>query len=127
MFKIIKKLFIYLYFRNTICNRIKGATEGTLFPTHLNKKAVFRVFRKSFCRALPIVFRREVIASGLRGWEYSLSDDFLDTPDKNPDNECYCRKMDTCLKKGLSDLTPCYYSTFFFFFLTRRKKQFLSI
>nr|UEN71287.1 sensory neuron membrane protein 2 [Gregopimpla kuwanae] len=96
---------------NTICNRIQGATEGELFPTHLNKNAVFRVFRKAFCRAFPIEFKKEVVTeSGLLGYQYSLTDDFLDQPDTNPENECYCRKMDKCLKKGLSDLTPCYYN-----------------
>ncbi|KAF7987420.1 hypothetical protein HCN44_003182 [Aphidius gifuensis] len=95
---------------NTFCNQIKGATEGSLFPTHMDKNAVFRVFRKAFCRTLPIVFKKEVVSSGLKGYEYSLSDNFLDTPDNNPDNECYCRKMSKCLKKGLSDLTPCYYN-----------------
>ncbi|CAD6243103.1 GSCOCG00009640001-RA-CDS [Cotesia congregata] len=96
---------------NTICNRIRGATEGTLFPSNLDKSAVFRVFRKAFCRALPIVFKNEVTtSSGLTGWEYTLSDNFLDPPDMNPENECYCRKMKKCLRKGLSDLTPCYYN-----------------
>ncbi|XP_043287176.1 scavenger receptor class B member 1 [Venturia canescens] len=96
---------------NTICNRIQGATEGTLFPTNLDKNAVFRVFRKAFCRAFPIEFKDEVETdSGLTGWKYSLTDNFLDQPDVNPENECYCRKMKTCLKRGLSDLTPCYYN-----------------
>ncbi|XP_066584676.1 scavenger receptor class B member 1-like [Prorops nasuta] len=96
---------------NTICNRIQGATEGVVFPRNLDKHAVFRVFRKAFCRPLPIVFRKEVSTkSGLPGYLYSLSDDFLDPPEQNPENECYCRKMKKCLKKGLSDLTPCYYN-----------------
>ncbi|KAK0095240.1 hypothetical protein PV326_008892 [Microctonus aethiopoides] len=96
---------------NTICNQIKGATEGTLFPTHIDKNAVFRVFRKAFCRTLPLVYVGDAITTnGLPGWEYSLSKDFLDPPDVNPENECYCRKMKKCLKKGLSDLTPCYYN-----------------
>lgn len=82
----------------------------------MDKNAVFRVFRKAFCRTLPIVFKKEVVSSGLRGYEYSLSDNFLDTPDNNPDNECYCRKMSKCLKKGLSDLTPCYYSQYEFIY-----------
>ncbi|KAK2577977.1 hypothetical protein KPH14_008412 [Odynerus spinipes] len=96
---------------NTICNRIRGATEGTVFPANLDKRAVFRVFRKAFCRTLPIVFKKEVITQeGIPGYLYGLSEDFLDPPDVNPDNECYCRKLKKCLKKGLSDLMPCYYS-----------------
>lgn len=79
----------------------------------MDKHAIFRVFRKAFCRTLPIIFRKEVVTeSGLPGYLYTLADDFADPPDQNPDNLCYCRKMKTCLKKGLSDLTPCYYSTY---------------
>ncbi|OAD57791.1 Scavenger receptor class B member 1, partial [Eufriesea mexicana] len=96
---------------NTICNRIKGSSEGELFPTNIDKHAVFRIFRKAFCRSIPIVFRKEVVAdNGIDGYLYSMSDDFLDPPELNPDNACYCRKKGKCLKKGLSDMTPCYYS-----------------
>ncbi|XP_026673860.1 scavenger receptor class B member 1-like isoform X2 [Ceratina calcarata] len=99
------------YPENTICNRIRGATEGELFPSYIDKHASFRVYRKAFCRAIPIVFRSEVLTeSGLNGFLYSMADDFLDTPDVNPDNACYCKKKGKCLKKGLSDMTPCYYS-----------------
>ncbi|XP_016914043.1 scavenger receptor class B member 1-like [Apis cerana] len=98
------------YPENTICNRIKGTTEGELFPSYLDKHAVFRIFRKAFCKAIPIVFKKEVIMdNGLNGYLYSMSDDFLDTSEQNPDNACYCRKKKQCLKKGLSDITPCYY------------------
>ncbi|TGZ46958.1 scavenger receptor class B member 1 [Temnothorax longispinosus] len=96
---------------NTICNRLRGATEGIVYPSHMDKRATFRVYRKAFCRPLPIQFRKEVWAdNGLPGYLYTLRDDFADPPDQNPDNECYCRKMKTCLKKGLSDVTPCYYN-----------------
>lgn len=96
---------------NTICNRIKGATEGELFPSHLDEHAVFRVYRKAFCRAIPIVFKEKVwVESGLDGYLYTVADDFLDSPKENPDNECYCRNKPKCMKKGLSDMTPCYYT-----------------
>ncbi|KOC63072.1 Scavenger receptor class B member 1 [Habropoda laboriosa] len=98
------------YPENTICNRVKGATEGELLPANLDKHAVFRVFRKAFCRAIPIVYKEEVITNnGLLGYLYRMPDDFLYTPDENPDNACFCKKKKKCLKKGLSDMTPCYY------------------
>ncbi|KAH0951798.1 hypothetical protein HN011_007991 [Eciton burchellii] len=95
---------------NTICNMIQGATEGIVYPSYLNKQAVFRVFRKAFCRALPIRFRKEVLYDGIPGYFYSLTDDFADPPDQNPDNKCYCYKSGNCLKKGLINVTPCYYN-----------------
>ncbi|XP_029040309.1 scavenger receptor class B member 1 [Osmia bicornis bicornis] len=95
---------------NTICNRVKGTTEGELFPANLDEHATFRVYRKAFCRAIPIVFKEKVwVESGLEGYLYTVASDFLDPPDLNPINECYCRNR-KCLKRGLSDMTPCYYS-----------------
>lgn len=108
---------------NTLCNRIQGATEGVVFPLNMNKDAVFRIWRKAFCRTFPIKYIGETVAdNGLAAYKYTFTDDFLDTPETNPDNECYCRKMKKCLKKGLSDLTPCYYSEWLYcydFFFTR--------
>ncbi|EFN79581.1 scavenger receptor class B member 1 [Harpegnathos saltator] len=95
---------------NTACNTLQGATEGIIFPSHLDKNATFRVFRKMFCRPLPITFQKEVWTKyGLPGYYYVLADNFADPPEQNPDNECYCRKK-ACLKRGLSDLTPCTYN-----------------
>lgn len=104
---------LFLLCRNTACNSIKGATEGIIYPTHLDKDAIFRVYRKAFCRPLPIKFRKEVWTEyGLPGYYYTLTDNFADPPESNPDNECYCHDKKKCLKKGLVDLTPCYYSTY---------------
>ncbi|CAB0029574.1 unnamed protein product [Trichogramma brassicae] len=95
--------------RNTKCNRLQGATEGTVFPANMDPKAVFRVFRKAFCRPVPITFQKKVVAAGLPAYQYTIVDNFADPPEENPDNECYCRNNE-CLKKGLMDLTPCYYT-----------------
>ncbi|XP_012221709.1 scavenger receptor class B member 1-like isoform X2 [Linepithema humile] len=96
---------------NNNCNTLQGATEGIIFPSNIDKRAIFRVFRKAFCRALPIMYRKETWAkNGLPGYLYTLTDDFADLPDQNPDNACFCRKMKSCLKKGLLDVTPCYYN-----------------
>jgi len=103
---------IFFRFRNTACNRIQGSTDGIVFPSHIDKRVIFRVFRKAFCRPLPIVFKKEVWLDGIPGYLYTLADNFADLPDQNPDNECFCRREKSCLRKGLSDLTPCYYSTY---------------
>lgn len=108
--------FFYLLLRNTRCNSIRGATEATVFPSKLDEHAVFRVFRKAFCRPIPIVFKKKVKQNGLPAFQYTIPDNFADPPEMNPDNECFCRSKE-CLKKGLLDLTPCYYSEYFFVFL----------
>lgn len=104
---------IFFLFRNTICNRMQGSSEGILYPPSLDKRTIFRIIRKAFCRPLPIAFEKEVWTdNGIPGYLFTLMDNFADLPDQNPDNECFCRKLKTCMKKGLSNTTPCYYSTY---------------
>ncbi|OXU24944.1 hypothetical protein TSAR_015667 [Trichomalopsis sarcophagae] len=95
--------------RNTRCNSIRGATEATVFPSKMDEHAVFRVFRKAFCRPIPIVFEKRLDLHGLPAFQYTIPDNFADPPELNPDNECFCREKE-CLKRGLLDLTPCYYN-----------------
>ncbi|KAJ8688359.1 hypothetical protein QAD02_024154 [Eretmocerus hayati] len=94
---------------NKKCNRIQGASEGTVFPTHMDTRATFRIFRKAFCRPVPIAFAKEVKKNGVPGYLYTIPENFADPPDQNPENECYCFKGE-CMKKGLLELTPCYYN-----------------
>ena len=82
-----------------------------MFPTFMHPHAVFRVFRKVFCRPIPIAFVKEVEKSGVPGYLYNIPENFADPPSENPENECYCRNRE-CLRKGLMDLTPCYYSEY---------------
>lgn len=52
-----------------------------------------------------------VFKNGVPAFWYKLPDDVFETPDKNPAQACYCNpKERACLPKGLSDITPCYYS-----------------
>lgn len=54
-----------------------------------------------------------VFDNGIPGYWYKLPDNVFDTPDQNPAQACYCDpKVKTCLPKGLSDITPCYYSKY---------------
>ncbi|CAB0014911.1 unnamed protein product, partial [Nesidiocoris tenuis] len=94
--------------RTSKCNSARGTTEGYLMPANLQPNSSFTIFRRAFCRPLPFVYvGQEITRQGYRAFRYSFPDNILD-PD-NPDNKCYCKK-DGCLKRGLSDLSPCYYS-----------------
>ncbi|XP_032674305.1 scavenger receptor class B member 1-like isoform X2 [Odontomachus brunneus] len=96
---------------NTACNILQGTMDGLLFPPHLDKDATFRIYRKVFCRPLPIMYRKEITAYyGLPGYYYTFMDDFADPPEQNPNNKCYCPSKKICLKKGLINVTPCYYN-----------------
>ncbi|XP_044735258.1 scavenger receptor class B member 1-like [Chrysoperla carnea] len=94
---------------NTRCNMIEGVYDGVIFPKPITHDTVFRVYRKAFCRTLPIVFDREGKSpDGLQAYFFKMREDAFDTPINNHDNECYCRHG-RCLPRGLSDITPCYY------------------
>lgn len=101
------------YSAGSRCNTIRGATEGILFPRNIRKDMRFSVYRKAFCRTLPLQFVREgPTPDNVPAYWYTLADDIFETPDRNPDNACYCRpEVAPCLPRGLSDLTPCYYGT----------------
>lgn len=89
---------------------IEGVYDGVLFPRHLTPNSTFRVYRKAFCRALPILFDHHGKSpDGFRGVHFKMDDGAFDTAVNNEANQCYCKKNNKCLPKGFSDITPCYY------------------
>ncbi|XP_024084852.1 scavenger receptor class B member 1-like isoform X2 [Cimex lectularius] len=91
------------------CDRVTGSVEGILFPRNLQPSQSFTVYRKAFCRSLPIVFdRQEKTKAGYPAYVYTFPKDILDP--ENPNNKCYCDRFGRCLPPGLSDLSPCYYN-----------------
>ncbi|XP_021917896.1 scavenger receptor class B member 1-like [Zootermopsis nevadensis] len=96
----------------TGCSSLKGVREGVLYPRRLNPNDTFLIYRKAFCRVLPMVFSRSVATDqGFPAYWFRLPDNVFDSPDRNPENACYCRPdVAPCLLSGLADITPCYYS-----------------
>ncbi|CAD7084816.1 unnamed protein product [Hermetia illucens] len=95
--------------KNTECNTLRGTYDGTLFPRNISKGEVFRVYRKAFCRTLPIVFSHSGSLNGIEAYFFKLSEDAFDNSLDNPKSSCYCTDK-VCLKKGLGNMTPCYYN-----------------
>lgn len=94
----------------TKCSNVQGAIEGILYPRNLSPNQSFSIYRKAFCRTLPLVYDKQSFSNrGVPVFRYVVADNALDSPDKNPDNECYCKEDDACLPSGLSDISPCYY------------------
>ncbi|PNF20583.1 hypothetical protein B7P43_G04867 [Cryptotermes secundus] len=96
----------------THCSSLKGVSEGVLYPKPMTSNDTFLIYRKAFCRFLPVVFSRSGVTNeGFPAYWFNLPDNVFDSPDKNPDNACYCRpEVAPCLLSGLADITPCYYS-----------------
>jgi hypothetical protein len=83
-----------------------------VFHRRLTSNDTFLIYRKAFCRVMPVVFSRSgVTDEGFPAFWFRLPDDVFGSPDRNPENECYCRpKVAPCLLSGLADITSCYYS-----------------
>lgn len=41
------------------CKFIRGATDGVIFPRNMNPNITHQVFRKTFCRIMPLEFNRK--------------------------------------------------------------------
>lgn len=95
---------------NNRCNTLRGAFDGTMFPKHIKKNEQFKVYRKAFCRTLPILFSHSGTQYGIDAYWFKLSDNAFDDSLDDPDTSCYCSKDKTCMRKGLGNITPCYYS-----------------
>lgn len=96
-------------YRNLECNTIRGAYDGTLFPQNITETEVFNVYRKAFCRTLAITYSHAGRLNGLEAYWFTLADDAFENSLDDPKSSCYCLD-NKCLKKGLGNITPCYYS-----------------
>lgn len=98
------------FFRNDKCNTLEGAYDGTVFPHDIQKDWQFRIYRKLFCRTVPIYYDHTgYTKDGFEAYYFKVLSNFLDKYEDNPLNECYCRDKDYCLPAGLGDLSPCTY------------------
>lgn len=89
---------------------IQGAYDGSMFPKNVTKSEKFKIYRKAFCRHLPILYSHSGKISGVDAYWFELSEKaFYDRMDDN-DTKCFCETESSCLKKGLGNIAPCYYS-----------------
>ncbi|XP_053679997.1 scavenger receptor class B member 1 [Anopheles nili] len=95
--------------RNTPCNTLQGSYDGSVFPRNISKTEVFKVYRKAFCRTLPIAFEREGDVDGIKAYWFSIQENAFESSLDDPYTSCYC-KNNQCLPKGLGDLSPCWYN-----------------
>uniref|UniRef100_A0A1B0EZM8 Uncharacterized protein n=1 Tax=Phlebotomus papatasi TaxID=29031 RepID=A0A1B0EZM8_PHLPP len=94
---------------NTECNTLRGTYDGGIFPKKFKKNEQFNVFRKAFCRKMKIEYVNSNRLGFLPSSWFQLANDAFYSSHDDPDSECYCREKQ-CLKKGLGDISPCYYN-----------------
>lgn len=97
-------------FRNSRCNTLRGAFDGTLFPKHITNTSTFKIYRKAFCRTLTIHYSHSGKQYGIDAYWFKLAENAFDDSVDDPETSCYCKGEKTCMKRGLGNITPCYYS-----------------
>lgn len=89
----------------TKCHLSEGKFDGTIFPRNMPPNRTLHLFRKAFCRPVPLQFVADNFSpEGFRQYEYKLADNMFDV---TKENECFCYK-NRCMK-GFQNLAPCYY------------------
>lgn len=69
------------------------------------------MYRKAFCRTLPIAFEREGEHDGIKAYWFAIQENAFESSLDDPSTSCYCRNG-KCLPKGLGDISPCWYSKY---------------
>ncbi|KAI4454900.1 scavenger receptor class b type-1 sr-b1 [Holotrichia oblita] len=90
------------------CGNIQNASDATKFPSSLDKNETIYFFRKSLCRAKPMVYVNSTTSSGLKGYVYKFAENANDNGKYDEKNKCFC-KTSKCLPPGLLDVRYCYY------------------
>lgn len=93
--------------KNTPCNTLQGTYDGTLFPKGFQED--FRVYRKAFCRTLQLKHTHSDRVDGINVEWFGFDELAFHNNGSDPESSCYC-DQDRCLKQGLGDISPCYYS-----------------
>lgn len=90
------------------CANVRGASDGTKFPSYIEPNDTLLFYRKSLCRSASMYRTGEKRIKGLAAYEYKFIENELDNGANNTDNKCFCREG-RCLPPGLIDVTDCYY------------------
>lgn len=93
------------------CDSIAGS-DGSIFPPHMTKNTVIKVFDKDLCRALPLVFKEEVTTEGnVPGYRFVPPADVFATPSRVPERQCYCPAGPPCAPEGTFNASLCQYDS----------------
>ncbi|XP_044735776.1 scavenger receptor class B member 1 isoform X2 [Chrysoperla carnea] len=90
------------------CSNVNLASDGTKFLGGIEEGEELLFYRKSLCRAAPLVLQNKTEINGLTSWQYTFKDNILDNGEFIKENKCFCRNGN-CFRRGLIDVTDCYY------------------
>ncbi|KAF5276711.1 hypothetical protein FQR65_LT16238 [Abscondita terminalis] len=92
------------------CNKIKGSDGTSFSPYDIREKRPISVYNKDVCRALPLVYDKDVkmFNGRISAHKYVLPFDSFDAPERNANNSCFCNKETReCSPQGLFNAEAC--------------------
>ncbi|XP_039751840.1 scavenger receptor class B member 1-like isoform X2 [Pararge aegeria] len=90
------------------CSNVQNASDGTKFQGAVSRNQTVLFYRKSLCRAAPLIPVEEGVKNGMKAYKYVFPEHMLDNGKLYEENKCFCRHG-KCLPEGLIDVTDCYY------------------
>ncbi|KAG8439980.1 hypothetical protein GDO86_005955 [Hymenochirus boettgeri] len=97
------------YWSDSYCDMING-TDAASFPPHVKNNKRLYFFSSEICRSIYGLFKNEYELKGIKLYRFVVPKESLDSPDKNPDNHCYCTDESisrNCTAAGVLDLSKC--------------------
>lgn len=99
------------HWTNELCDSIAGS-DGSIFPPHITKSTVLKIFDKDLCRALPLVFKEEVVTSGgIPGYRFVPPKDVFASPSRVHSQQCFCPAGPPCSPEGTFNVSFCQYDS----------------
>lgn len=97
------------WWRGDRCNAINGSDASTFPPyPYLNVKANPQVLDLDLCRSISFQYSKDMVFDDkVQGLTFVLADNTLEDPKIYEPNSCFCKGPDTCLKKGVLDVSTC--------------------
>lgn len=93
------------------CDSIAGS-DGSIFPPHITKNTVLKIFDKDLCRALPLVFKEEVTTAGdVPGYRFVPPEDVFAAPSRIQSQQCFCPAGPPCAPEGTFNVSLCQYES----------------
>lgn len=93
---------------DTDCDQIHGS-DGASFNPYIQQKDTLWFFNDQLCRAMPLVFDKEVVKEGLPGYRFKPREDVFMSPERYPQNACYS-KPGLISGDGVFDVTHCQFN-----------------
>lgn len=96
------------YWKDDTCNELNG-TVPTMFKPPLTSGKSMQTYELEYCRARTFHFEKDEMFKGVSAYFYKFRPDDLYSPEKNPDNWCFCPYDDAskCGVNGIGHLAPC--------------------